>query len=219
MIGNSNIGKVLALLEKEYNQNRIPIITKISKQKRDPFRILIGTILSLRTKDEVTAKASQRLFRAASTPEEMLKLSNIQIEKLIFPVGFYHRKAEHILQVCRILLDKYDGKVPDELDELLELPGVGRKTANLVIMLGYDKYGMCVDTHVHRISNRWDYVQTKTPEQTEFALREKLPKEYWKIYNDYLVSFGQHICKPISPHCSICPIEIFCPKKGVGKSR
>jgi len=176
MIGNSNIGKVLALLEKEYNQNRIPIITKISKQKRDPFRILIGTILSLRTKDEVTAKASQRLFRAASTPEEMLKLSNIQIEKLIFPVGFYHRKAEHILQVCRILLDKYDGKVPDELDELLELPGVGRKTANLVIMLGYDKYGMCVDTHVHRISNRWDYVQTKTPEQTEFALREKLQK-------------------------------------------
>ncbi len=219
MIGNSNIGKVLALLEKEYNQNRIPIITKISKQKRHPFPILIGTILSLRTKDEVTAKASQRLFEAASTPDEMLKLSNIQIEKLIFPVGFYHRKAEHILQVCRILLDKYDGKVPAELDELLELPGVGRKTANLVIVLGFDKYGICVDTHVHRISNRWDYVQTKTPEQTEFALREKLPKEYWKIYNDYLVSFGQHICKPISPHCSICPIENFCPKKGVGKHR
>ena len=219
MIGNSNIGKVLALLEKEYNKNRIPIISKISEHSRDPFRILIGTILSLRTKDEVTAKASQRLFEAASTPEEMLKLRNSQIEKLIFPVGFYHRKAENILQVCKILLDKYNGKVPDELNELLELPGVGRKTANLVIVLGFDKFGVCVDTHVHRISNRWNYVQTKTPEQTEFALREKLPKEYWKIYNDYLVSFGQHTCKPISPHCSICPIEKFCPKKGVEKHR
>jgi len=219
MIDSSNIGTVLALLEKEYKQNRLPIITKISKQRRDPFRILIGTILSLRTKDEVTAKASQRLFEAASTPDEMLKLSNIHIEKLIFPVGFYHRKAEHILQVCKILLDKYDGKVPDELDDLLELPGVGRKTANLVVVLGFDKFGVCVDTHVHRISNRWNYVQTKTPEQTEFALREKLPIEYWKIYNDYLVSFGQHLCKPISPHCSICPIENFCPKRGVAKSR
>ncbi len=219
MIGNSNIGKVLVILEKEYKQKRIPIISQISVYKRDPFLILIGTILSLRTKDEVTAEASYRLFEVASTPDEMLKLSNIQIEKLIFPVGFYHRKTEHILQVCKILLDKYDGKVPDKLDELLELPGVGRKTANLVIVLGFDKLGVCVDTHVHRISNRWDYVQTKTPEQTEFALREKLPKEYWKIYNDYLVSFGQHLCKPISPHCSICPIENFCPKKGVGKHR
>jgi len=219
MIDSSNIGTVLTLLEKEYKQNRIPIISQISERDQDPFRILIGTILSLRTKDEVTAKASQRLFKAASTPDEMLKLSNSRIEKLIFPVGFYRRKAEHILQVCQILLDKYNGKVPDELDVLLKLPGVGRKTANLVIVLGFDKFGVCVDTHVHRISNRWDYVQTKTPEQTEFALREKLPKEYWKIYNDYLVSFGQHTCKPISPFCSKCPIEKWCPKRGVGKSR
>ncbi len=219
MIDSSNISTILALLEKEYKQNRIPIISEISEHSRDPFRILIGTILSLRTKDEVTAKASQRLFEAASTPEEMLKFSNVQIEKLIFPVGFYHRKAEYILQVCKILLDKYNSIVPDELDELLELPGVGRKTANLVVVLGFDKLGVCVDTHVHRISNRWDYVQTKTPEQTEFVLREKLPKKYWKIYNDYLVSFGQHTCKPISPHCSICPIENFCPKRGVGKHR
>ena len=219
MIDSSNIGTVLTLLEKEYKQNRIPIISQISERDQDPFRILIGTILSLRTKDEVTAKASDRLFKIASTPSEMLKLSNVQIEKLIFPVGFYHRKSEHILQVCKILLDKYNGKVPDELDDLLKLPGVGRKTANLVVVLGFDKFGVCVDTHVHRISNRWDYVQTKTPEQTEFALREKLPKEYWKIYNDYLVSFGQHTCKPISPFCSKCPIEKWCPKRGVGKSR
>jgi endonuclease III len=219
MIDNSNIGEILSLIETEYDKNRKPIVTKISEKQRNPFLILISTILSLRTKDEVTAEASYRLFKIASTPAEMLKLSNVQIEKLIFPVGFYHRKAEHIRQVCKILLDKYDGKVPDNLDELLELPGVGRKTANLVIVLGYDKYGICVDTHVHRISNRWDYVETKTPEQTEFALREKLPKEYWKIYNDYLVSFGQHLCKPISPLCSTCPIENFCPKRGVGKHR
>jgi len=219
MIDNSNIGEILSLIETEYNKNRKPIVTKISEKQRNPFLILISTILSLRTKDEVTAEASYRLFHVASTPSEMLKLSNLQIEKLIFPVGFYHRKAEHILQVCRILLDKYGGKVPDNLDELLALPGVGRKTANLVIVLGYDKYGICVDTHVHRISNRWDYVQTKTPEKTEFALREKLPKEYWKIYNDYLVSFGQHLCKPISPLCSTCPIEKWCPKRGVGKHR
>ena len=219
MIDNSNIGEILSLIETEYNKNRKPIVTKISEKQRNPFLILISTILSLRTKDEVTAEASYRLFKIASTPAEMLKLSNVQIEKLIFPVGFYHRKAEHIRQVCKILFDKYDGNVPDNLDDLLALPGVGRKTANLVIVLGYDKYGICVDTHVHRISNRWDYVETKTPEQTEFALREKLPKEYWKIYNDYLVSFGQHLCKPISPLCSTCPIENYCPKRGVEKHR
>ncbi len=219
MIDNSNIGEILSLIETEYNKNRKPIVTKISEKQRNPFLILISTILSLRTKDEVTAEASYRLFKIASTPAEMLKLSNVQIEKLIFPVGFYHRKAEHIRQVCKILLDKYNGNVPDNLDDLLALPGVGRKTANLVIVLGYDKYGICVDTHVHRISNRWDYVETKSPEQTEFALREKLPKEYWKIYNDYLVSFGQHLCKPISPLCSTCPIENYCPKRGVEKYR
>ncbi len=219
MIDNSNIGEILSLIETEYNKNRKPIVTKISEKQRNPFLILISTILSLRTKDEVTAVASYKLFEIASTPDEMLTLSNVQIEKLIFPVGFYHRKAEHILQVCKILLDKYSGKVPDNLDDLLALPGVGRKTANLVIVLGYDKYGICVDTHVHRISNRWDYVQTKTPEQTEFALREKLPKDYWKIYNDYFVSFGQHLCKPISPLCSTCSIENFCPKRGVEKHR
>lgn len=219
MIDNSNIGEILSLIEREYQKNRKPIVTKISEKERNPFHILISTILSLRTKDEVTAEASKRLFDVAPTPEKMLHLSKETIEKLIFPVGFYHRKAEHILQVCHILLNEYEGKVPDNFEELLALPGVGRKTANLVIVLGYDKYGICVDTHVHRISNRWDYVQTKTPEQTEYALREKLPKEYWKIYNDYLVSFGQFLCKPISPFCSTCPIKTWCPKRGVGKHR
>ncbi len=219
MINDSNIGEILSLVGEEYNKNRKPIVTKISEKKRNPFHILISTILSLRTKDEVTAEASQRLFEKAVTAEEMIQLTAEQIEKLIYPVGFYHRKAEHILQVCHILLDEYNGKVPDKMDKLLALPGVGRKTANLVIVLGYDKYGICVDTHVHRISNRWDYVQTKTPEQTEMTLREKLPKEYWKIYNDYLVSFGQHLCKPISPFCSKCPITEWCPQRGVEKHR
>jgi len=219
MIDNSNMGEILSLVGKEYSKNRKPIVTKISERERNPFHILISTILSLRTKDEVTAEASKRLFSTASNPENMVTLSAKEIEHLIYPVGFYHRKAKHILQVCHILLEEYDSKVPHEMEKLITLPGVGRKTANLVIVLGYDKYGICVDTHVHRISNRWDYVHTKTPEQTEMALRKKLPKEYWKIYNDYLVSFGQHLCKPISPFCSQCSIENWCPKRGVAKHR
>ncbi len=219
MINNSNIGKILTILEKEYIKNRKPIVTEISEKYRNPYKILIGTLLSLRTKDEVTSVASDKLFSVAETPQKMLNLSQKQIEELIFPVGFYHRKAENIKVVSEIILKKYAGKVPDNLNELLSLPGVGRKTANLVIILGYDKYGICVDTHVHRISNRWGFVKTKLPEKTEFTLRRKLDKKYWKIYNDYLVSFGQNICKPVSPLCSKCKIEKWCPKIGVNTSR
>lgn len=172
--------------------------------------MLISCILSLRTQDSTTAKASHRLFAFADTPEAMLKLSAKKIEKLIYPVGFYKTKAKAIRHICRTLLEVYDGKVPDEIDELLKLTGVGRKTANLVVTLGYNKPGICVDTHVHRISNRWGYVKTKTPEQTEIALRAKLPKPYWIEYNDLLVSFGQHLCRPISPLCSQCPVKRFC---------
>ena len=140
----------------------------------------------------------------------MIKLSAKRIEKLIYPVGFYKTKAKNILEICRRLINEYEEKVPDEIDELLKLKGVGRKTANLVVTLGYKKPGICVDTHVHRISNRWGYVQTKTPEKTEVALREKLPKQYWIEYNDLLVSFGQHLCRPISPLCSQCPVIKYC---------
>lgn len=219
MINNSNIGKILQILETEYLKNKKPIVTEISEKYRNPYKILIGTLLSLRTKDEVTSVASDKLFSVAETPQKMLNLSQKQIEELIFPVGFYHRKAENIQTVSEIILKKYAGKVPDNLDELLALPGVGRKTANLVIVLGYDKYGICVDTHVHRISNRWGFVKTKSPEETEFTLRRKLDKKYWKIYNDYLVSFGQNICKPISPLCSKCDIDMWCPKVGVNTRR
>jgi len=219
MINNSNIGKILKILKNEYIKNRKPIVTEISERDKDPYKILIGTLLSLRTKDEVTKQASNKLFSVADVPEQIIKLSQKQIEKLIFPVGFYHRKAENIKLVSKIILQKYSGKVPDELDKLLSLPGVGRKTANLVLVLGFDKFGICVDTHVHRISNRWNFVKTKSPEKTEFELRRKLPKKYWKIYNDYLVSFGQNICRPISPLCSKCEIEKWCPKIGVNTKR
>jgi endonuclease-3 len=171
--------------------------------------------LSLRTQDATTAKASHRLFALADSPETMVKLTAKKIEKLIYPVGFYRTKAKNILEICQTLIDRYAGQVPDSIDELLKFRGVGRKTANLVVTLGYRKAGICVDTHVHRISNRWGYVKTKTPEKTEFALRAKLPKQYWIEYNDLLVSFGQHLCRPISPVCSQCPVRKYCGQIGV----
>jgi len=216
---NKTIEKVLRIMEKRYVEFKDPIVTEIAERTRDPFRILISTILSLRTKDEVTAEASKRLFQVADTPEKILNLKTNRIERLIYPVGFYKTKAKRLKQVCRILVEEYNGRVPDTIDELLRLPGVGRKTANLVITLGYGKPGICVDTHVHRISNRLGYVDTKTPEQTEMELRKKLPPRWWIKYNDLLVTWGQNICTPISPRCSICPVAKYCEKKGVKKSR
>jgi endonuclease III len=186
---------------------------------RDPFKILIGCLLSLRTKDETTGPAAARLFALADTPERMLQLTTAQIAEAIYPVGFYRTKAASILEICRVLVERYGGKVPDDMEALLELRGVGRKTANLVLTLGFQKPAICVDTHVHRISNRWGYVRTKTPEATEFALRRKLPKVYWMVYNDLLVSFGQNICKPLSPLCTQCPLADMCPKIGVRQHR
>ena len=197
----------------------VPIVTEMTRRTRDPFKVLITTVLSLRTKDETTGAASVRLFARADTAATMLKLSAGEIAELIYPVGFYRTKSESILQICRILTDQYGGGVPDNLDSLLELPGVGRKTANLVVTLGYGKPGICVDTHVHRISNRLGYVSTKTPDKTEFALRDKLPDQYWIIYNDLLVAFGQNLCKPVSPFCSRCPLAHLCPRNGVKHSR
>ncbi len=213
------IEKIVETLKAALKKYGDPVVTKVAKEKRSPYRVLISTLLSLRTKDETTLKASERLFKVADTPEKMLNLSKEQIEKLIYPVGFYHRKAEQILKISKILIEKYNGKVPDDLDELLKLPGVGRKTANLVLNEGFGKLGICVDTHVHRISNRLGLVKTKTPEQTEFALRKILPEKYWIIFNTLLVTLGQNICTPISPKCSICPIERYCPKVGVTKHR
>jgi len=200
----------IKILREEYKKWNAPIVTLISVQTKDPYKVLISTLLSLRTKDEVTAKASYRLFEYADTPEKMIKLSEEEIQKLIFPVGFYKTKAKTIIETSQILIDKYDSKVPDSLDVLLNFKGVGRKTANLVLSLGYGRDTICVDTHVHRISNRWGAVSTKTPEETEFALMEKIPKKYWSEINDLMVAFGQTVCRPIGPKCGECKV-IDCP--------
>ncbi len=185
----------------------------------DPFRVLIACILSLRTQDTTTGPAAARLFAVADTPATMLRLRASRIQELIYPVGFYRTKAGVILGICRDLLERFDGKVPDTLDELLTLNGVGRKTANLVVTMGFNKPGICVDTHVHRISNRLGYVRTKNPEETEMALRARLPRRYWIGYNDLLVAFGQNVCAPISPRCSTCPVSARCARVGVTSAR
>lgn len=214
-----DIDLVIAKLEKACKAFSEPIVTVISKKERDPFRVLIATLLSLRTRDEQTNGAAARLFALASNPRDMALLDPERIEQAIFPVGFYRVKARRIRQVCRLLNERYGGSVPDDIAKLLELPGVGRKTANLVLTRGFGKPGICVDTHVHRISNRLGYVSTRTPEETEMALREKLPERYWIIYNDLLVAFGQNVCVPLSPKCSICPLKELCPRIGVRRHR
>ena len=191
----------------------------VASESGDPFRVLIACILSLRTQDTTTGPAAARLFALADNPAAMLALTPRRIERAIYPVGFYRTKARAILGICRDLLDRFGGRVPDDIDALLTLGGVGRKTANLVVTVGFNKPGICVDTHVHRISNRWGYVETRTPDETEMALRGKLPARYWIGYNDLLVSFGQNVCAPISPHCSTCPIRALCPRVGVTSSR
>ena len=196
-----------------------PLIDKMGVGGTTPFRVLIATILSLRTKDTLTAVVAPRLFAAADTPDAMIALGEEQIARLIYPVGFYNTKARSIVEVCRQLNERYGGRVPADLDELLTLPGVGRKTANLVLTAGYHLPGICVDTHVHRICNRWGYVVTKTPEQTEMALREKLPRQYWIPINGWLVTLGQNICHPTSPKCSVCPVAAWCARVGVMRSR
>ena len=214
------LNKVLGILKNEIQKWKVPAVGVIAGQAIDrPFETLVSTILSLRTKDKVTEAASQRLLARAPTPEILASLPVREIERLIYPVGFYHTKAANLKKTCRRILKDHNGGVPRSMDELLELPGVGRKTANLVLTVGFGDYGICVDTHVHRISNLWGYVATKTPEETEFALRNKLPKRHWKTFNDILVTFGQNLCLPVSPWCSRCPIARHCPRIGLKRSR
>jgi endonuclease-3 len=214
-----DIDGIVAILRVAVKNLPDPSVTLVGKRWKNPFLVLISCVLSLRTKDATTLPASERLFRLADTPQEMLKLTARQIEKVIYPVGFYKTKARAILAICRRLCDHYNCGVPDEMDELLSLQGVGRKTANLVLTEGFGKPAICVDTHVHRISNRFGYVTTRTPEETEMVLRKKLPKQYWLTYNALLVMWGQNVCKPISPLCSKCVVIRFCARKGVTTSR
>jgi len=218
-MNDGHIEEIISILGGELEKRELPIVSHLAKEKRNPFVILISTLLSLRTKDEVTSEATKRLFSLASTPQEMLQLSPEIIAKTIYPVGFYKNKAKTILAACRELIDRYNSLVPDTMEQLLAMKGVGRKTANLVLTLGFNKEGICVDTHVHRISNRLGYVRTGAPEQTEFALREKLPHKYWLDYNTLLVAFGRHVCRPVSPLCRSCPVRHYCDRVGVTKSR
>ncbi len=209
------IGRIIRRLERSRRQWNPTALAVVARQSRDPFRVLVACLLSLRTQDTTTGPAAARLFALADTPAAMLRLSERRIARTIYPVGFYRTKARVIRRVSRLLLERFGGRVPDDLDTLLTLPGVGRKTANLVVTMGYGKPGICVDTHVHRISNRLGYVRTRTPEQTEAALRARLPRRYWIGYNDLLVAFGQNVCTPVSPRCSVCPVRAWCRRVGV----
>ncbi len=212
-------GWVLRRLRKQVETLSVPYLEHMVREDRSPFRVLVSCILSLRTQDKTTSEASERLFSLAETPEDLASLPVRKIEKAIYPVGFYRVKARNLRKIAREILTNYNGTVPDSIEELLKLDGVGRKTANLVVTLGWNMPGICVDTHVHRITNRWGYVNTKSPEETEFALRKKLPRRYWKEINGLLVAFGQGICKPISPFCSRCSVSEYCQRIGVKKSR
>jgi len=221
-MNNSNIDNAFTLLREQVRTLDVPWLESmvhLSGQARDPFKVLISCILSLRTQDRTTGKASERLYEIAPDVKKLARLPVEKIEKAIYPVGFYKVKADRIKNIASIIVKQYNSKVPDEIDELLKFKGVGRKTANLVVTLGYKKPGICVDTHVHRIANRWGYVETGTPDKTEFALREKLPQKYWLEINGLLVSFGQGICKPVSPICSQCSIARYCDRVGVKKYR
>ncbi len=214
------ITAALRIVKREIRQWEEPVVGVVARESdRDPFRILISCLLSLRTKDKTTREASARLFALAHQPTAMLALPLRKIEQAIYPVGFYRTKAKSIHAICRRLLDVYGGTVPDSIEQLVTLSGVGRKTANLVVTVGYGRPGICVDIHVHRISNRWGYVRTKTPEETEQALRRKLPPMHWITLNDLLVPYGQNLCQPVSPFCSRCKLRDWCDRIGVKQSR
>ena len=204
------------ILKREYEQHRAPIVDLVKVQTGEPFKILVATILSSRTKDETTAGAAARLFRQVDTPDDLRQLTRGQIQKLIFPVGFYRTKAANLKKLPDALDETFEGRIPDTVEELCELPGVGRKTANLVVAMAFGKPAVCVDVHVNRISNRFGLVATKTPLETETALREILPRRYWRTWNSYLVSFGQTRCTPRRPQCSDCPLLKLCDRIGVG---
>jgi len=218
-MNNKNIDTVYKILTKHVEDYNVPVVDLIEIQTEDPFKVLIATILSARTKDEVTAQVCKRLFAVVKNLNDFNKLSNKELEDLIYPVGFYKTKAKHLKELPKVIKDEFNEIIPKTIDELIKLPGVGRKTANLVVSVAFKKQGLCVDTHVHKIMNRLGYVKTKTPFETEMELRNKLPKKYWMQTNRLFVAFGQNLCRPVSPFCSKCPIRKYCPRIGVVKSR
>ena len=211
MINNSNTDKIFRILRKEIKDSPQPAVEKISQSHNSSFHILVSTMLSARTKDRNTVKVCNLLFQRIRNNNDLLKIKISTLKKIVYPVGFYKNKSQNLKKMALVLKKQFNNKVPDTLEDLLKLPGVGRKTANLVLINVFDKYGICVDTHVHRIANRWQYVRTKTPDETEFALRKKLPRKLWKIINYILVTYGKIICKPINPLCFKCKIAKYCP--------
>ena len=216
---NSDMDIVMEQLKEHFHSVKTPVVDLIKIKTDDPFKVLVATILSARTKDETTAKVAEKLFQKVNKAEDFDKLTYEELDKIITPVGFHRVKAKHLKQLPKVLKEKFNGKIPEEIDELMVIPGVGRKTANLVRAVAFQKPAVCVDVHVHRICNRWGYVKTKNPTETEFALRELLPKKYWLIINDLLVTYGQNRCTPQSPRCSECPIAEYCARTGVQRSR
>ncbi len=213
------IDNIYRILKKEVKSYKVPIVDLVQIQTKNPFKVLLATILSARTKDETTTQAAKRLFSKVKSMKSLSNLTVKQIEKLIFPVGFYKNKAKFLKQLPVVIKEEFGGKIPSTVDELVKLPGVGRKTANLVVAVAFNKHAICVDVHVHRIMNRFGYLKTKTPFETEMKLREKLPKKYWKTINSILVAFGQNLCTPVSPYCSKCPVRKYCDRVNVKKSR
>jgi endonuclease-3 len=212
-------GPLIRTLRRAVKKKIMPSVSQVAYESPSPYRILISTVISLRTKDEVTLKAAEKLFERAPDPEKLASLTEKEIQSLIYPAGFYKNKAKHLKKIAQILITQHNSRIPDDQEALLALPGVGRKTANLVLNLGFGIRAICVDTHVHRVSNRMGWVNTKTPEQTEFALMEILPGKYWIEINELLVRFGQNICTPVSPYCSSCPVYSECRRVGVTRSR
>ena len=210
-----DIHKVIEILQDHYDRWQAPVVTLVAQHTNDPFKVLVCALLSTRTRDETTAKVCEKLFKRVKGIEDLIEIPLHELEKLIYPVGFYRNKAKQLKELARILIEKHKGKIPRSLEELTSLPGVGRKVANLVLADGYNVPAICVDTHVHRITNRWCLVKTKTPYETEKELMKKLPKKYWIVINRLLVAFGQRICTPQRPRCDICPVEEFCEKCGV----
>jgi len=212
-----HVGPIMRALARAIDGLELPAVEKISESSQeDPFQVLIGTLLSARTQDATTAAASERLFAAARTPKAMAALTVKRIERLIYPVSFYRHKARHVKATCRILVDRFHSRVPPTMEELLTLPGVGRKTANLVLILAFKSAkNICVDTHVHRISNRLGWVKTASPDETEQALYRSTSARWWPIMNLYLVTWGQNVCRPVYPRCGDCVISRWCPRIGV----
>jgi endonuclease III len=212
---SNDIGQVYEILSSEFTKHKMPVVDLIKIQTNDPFKVLIATILSARTRDETTSAVVEKLFDKIKCIDDFNRYTSEQIEKMIYPVGFYHEKAKHLKKIPDIINSRFNGYIPQTVDELVELPGVGRKTANLVVAIAFNKQAICVDIHVHRITNRIGYVSTKSPYETEKVLRKHLPEKYWITFNACFVSFGQNLCKPVNPKCNMCPIYQFCSRRNV----